>query len=255
MIRYVLACLMLAAPTAAFAQSGGQPPVAVEIVANGEVTVPAQRFRISIGISAKGKGEEAAKAALIAERAKVVQSLAAIGVREADETQSPGGSSLMAIFASMAGRSKPKVTTDLVLEETTSDAASTTESEPQSLASEKIQFDAPTRAAAAEARKKVETAGHTMEDEVIGLLSDYPAAARSAKLDALAKARVQARAYGEALGLPQAVVVKISEKQDVMGGTIGFISEIVGMFAPKNGTESNDVTVRQSLTIEFQLKR
>jgi hypothetical protein len=153
----------------------------------------------------------------------------------------------MSLFASLGGRSKPSVSMDLFSDDP--------DGKPQATANETIQFDAPTRAAAANTRAAVEAAGGTLEEEVVGLLDDYPAAARRAKADALIKARAQAASYGEALGLRQAAITRISEKQDVIGGTLGFVSQIIGMFAPKSGTETNDVTVRETLTVEFKLSR
>jgi uncharacterized protein YggE len=227
--------------------NGASDPVMVEIVASGEVTVPAQRFRMSVTLTAKGPSEEAAKAALAASRAKLVQSLDGQNVHEAQADPSPGGTSFMSLFASLGGRSKPTVSMDSFGDDP--------DAKPQSIASETIQFDAPTRAAAGNVRQTVEAAGGTTAEEVVGLLDDYPAASRRAKADALVKARVQALAYGEALGLRQANITRISEKQDIMGGTLGFLSQIVGMFAPKSGAETNDVTVRESLTVEFKLSR
>ena len=245
LIRTFMACALLALPVSALAQTAA--PVAVEIVATGEITVPAQRFRMSVKLSAKGETEEAAKAALAANRAKLVQALAAQNVREAEASAAPGGTSFMSLFASLGGRSRPSVSMDLLSDDP--------DGKPQATASETIQFDAPTRAAAANTRMAVEAAGGTLEEEVVGLLDDYPAAGRRAKADALVKARAQAAAYGEALGLRQAAITRISEKQDVMGGTMAFLSQIVGMFAPKSGAETNDVTVRETLTEEFKLSR
>jgi uncharacterized protein YggE len=250
MIRFAIACAMLAAPSAALAQSGpAQPPVTVEIVASGEVTVPAQRFRISVTLTAKGDTEEAAKAALAASRAGFIQSVVAQGVREARPDSAPKGNSFMSIFAGLAGRSKP--TMSMTMDSPSDDP----DAKPQSVASETVDLDAPTRAAAANVRKTAEAMGGTASDEVIGLLDDYAGASRRAKADALVKARADALAYGEALGLRQAVIVRISEKQDIIAGSIGFVSQIIGMFAPKSGSESNDVTVRESLTVEFRLSR
>ncbi|RYD47714.1 MAG: DUF541 domain-containing protein, partial [Sphingomonadales bacterium] len=243
MIRYAIACALMGLPASALAQTSAAP-VSVEIVATGEITVPAQRFRMSVKLSAKADTEDAAKAKLAANRATLVRALAAQNVRESTATEAPGGSSFMTLFASLGGRSKPSVSMDLFSENA--------DGKPQATANETIQFDAPTRAGAANTRAAVEAAGGTLEEEVVGLLDDYAGAARKAKADALVKARVQADAYGEALGLRQAAITRISEKQDIMGGTLGFISQIVGMFAPKGGTETNNVTVRETLTVEFK---
>jgi len=248
MIRYAIACALLAAPATALAQtSAAQAPVTVEIVASGEVTVPAQKFRISVTVSAKGDTEDAAKAKLAADKAKLLQSLGALNIREAQPGSAGGGGSLMSLLAGMGGLSRPSISLDSFSEDP--------DAKPKATAKETVQLDAPTRAAAASARKLVEAGGATMGEEVIGLLDDYPAASRRAKADALVKARVQAGAYGEALGLRAASIVRISEKQDLVQGSIGFVSQIFGMFAPKSGAESNDVTVRETLTVEFRLSK
>lgn len=248
MIRYALACAMLCAPTTLLAQVAA--PVSVEIVATGEVTVPAQRFRISATITGKGETEDAAKSALAANRAKILQTLAGLNVREAQaEAPSSGGShSLMGLLASMGSmRGGNKVSVQTLGEDA--------DGKPQSTASETVMLDAPTRAAAGNARTAIEAAEATMADEVVGLIDDYPAASRRAKADALVKARADAAAYGEALGLRQASIVRISEKQDLVSGSLGFFKQIIGMFAPKSDASSNDVTVSETLTVEFKLSR
>lgn len=249
MIRYAIACALLAAPGTVLAQTAttAATPVTVEIVATGEVTVPAQRFRMSVKLTGKGETEDAAKAALAANRAKIAQALAGSGIREAKADVAPQGTSFMSLFASLGGMSKQTVTIDM--------SSDDPDAKPQSVASETVQFDAPTRTAAAGAKTVIEANGATMEDEVVGLLDDYAAAARKAKADALVKARVEALSYGDALGLRSAAFVKISEKQDVVGGTLGLVTQIIGMFAPKSGTASNDITVRETLTVEFKLSR
>ncbi|RYY24769.1 MAG: DUF541 domain-containing protein [Sphingomonadales bacterium] len=246
MIRYAIAAALMIAPASALAQTA-PTPVTVEIVAAGEVTVPAQRFRFSVTLSAKGETEDAAKAKLAAERAKFVQSMAASNIRESLPSAGPGDNSFMSLFASMAGRSKPTVSLDTFSEDP--------DAKPEATARETVQFDAPSRAAAMGARKVAEASGGTSADEVIGLLDDYAGASAKAKADALVKARAQAAAYGDALGLRSAAITRISEKQDIIGGTMNLITQVVGMFAPKSGTETNDVTIRETLTVEFKLSR
>ncbi|MES2989265.1 MAG: SIMPL domain-containing protein [Pseudomonadota bacterium] len=248
-IRYAIACALLTMPASALAQTAATP-VSVEIVAAGEVTLPAQRFRISAKITGKGETEEAAKAALATNRAKLMQTLAGLNVREANHdapTGGSGGQGLMSLFAGIGGMKGSKISFDTIAEDA--------DGKPQSTASETVMLDAPSRAAAASARTAVEAVGGTMPEEVLGLLDDYPAASRRAKADALAKARVDAAAYGEALGLRQAAIVRISEKQDMIAGSLGFISSIIGMFAPKGGSDTNNVTVRETLTVEFKLSK
>ncbi|WP_213981979.1 SIMPL domain-containing protein [Sphingomonas sp. dw_22] len=247
MIRYALALALLAAPTTAFAQAGPeQGPVTVEIVAAGQVKIPAQRFRFSVDLKAKGEDEAAASAALAANRARLVRALAAANIREA-QAVAGAPNSIMGLLAGLAGRSKPSFSFDSL--------GNGDGEKPQSTATEKLMFDAPSRAAALAAKRTVEDAGGKVDDDVIALLDDYTGPTRRAKADAIAKARAEAAAYGETLGLRHAAITKVSEKQDPVAGSLGFITQLIGMFGAKGGSQSDDVVVPANLTVEFQLSR
>lgn len=244
MMKYALALALLTAPATAFAQADG--PVTVEIVAAGQVKVPAQRFRFSVNLKGKGKDEAAASAALAANRAKLIRALAGMNIREAQAVDG-APTSLMSLFAGFAGRSKPSFSLDSLGEGENE--------KPQSTATEKLMFDAPSRAAVIGAKPAVEADGGTVEDEVIALLDDYVAPTRKAKADAIAKARAEAAAYGETLGLRRVTIAKISERQDIVAGSMGFFTQLIGMFAPKGTSQSDEVVVPANLTVEFQLSR
>lgn len=249
-MKHALAAALLLMPFGAVAQTAPAGPVTVEIVASGQVSVPAQRFRLSAKLTAKGKDQEAAAAALAASRAKLTQALTAQGIREA---QVDGGAptSMMSLFAGIGNRNKPTFTQDVTADEDADEDA-----EPQTVASETVMYDAPSRAAIGGARQAAEANGATIEDEVLPVLADYVTPKRRAKADALQKAQAEADAYASALGLRRATLVKVSEKQDIVGGSLGFVSEIVGMFMPKTGDgASDDVPVNASLTVEYQLSR
>ena len=72
MMKHGIALALLAAPLgvplSAQAQTAG--PVSVEIVTTGQVSVPADRYRLSVTLTAKGKDEAAAGVALAANHAK-----------------------------------------------------------------------------------------------------------------------------------------------------------------------------------------
>jgi uncharacterized protein YggE len=248
MMKYAFVLALIAAPGAALAQSApADGPVSVEIVASGQVTVPANRFRFSATLTGKGEDDAAAAADLAANRAKLVQALGAMNIREAQAT-SGAPNSFMSLFASMAGRGKTTFTADLL-----SDDSST--EKPQSTASETMSFDAPTRAAVDSAKQLVEAQGGTVAEEVIALLDDYVTPTRRAKADAIVRARADAAAYAEALGLRRAALVKISERQDIVAGSMNFVTQLIGMIMPKGAQASDDVVVPVNLTIEFQLSR
>lgn len=247
MMRYALALALLAAPSMAFAQTGAaEGPVTVEIVASGQVKVPAQRFRFSVNLKGKGKDEAAASAALAANRAKLIQALAAMNIREAQAVEG-APNSLMSLIAGFAGRSKPSFSMDSLGGENAE--------KPQSTATETVMFDAPSRAAAMNAKKAIESGGATVGNDVMALLDDYTGPTRKAKADAIAKARAEAAAYGETLGLRRVAISKISERQDIVAGSLGFFTQLIGMFAPKGVSQSDDVVVPANLTVEFQLSR
>jgi uncharacterized protein YggE len=262
MIRRFAVAATLAAPLVVAAQpamaQAARPPVTVEIVASGQVVVPANRFRMSVKLSAKGADEQAAAAALAAARTRLTAALASAGVREA-EPFAGETTSIATLFASMAGRSKPSFTTDLTSFDTSGDGGTdggdVDKAPPETTASETVMFDAPSRAAVASASRIASDAGATVEAEVIALLDDYVGPTRRAKAEALKKAQAEADAYAAALQLRTATVTRISERQDIVAGSMSFVTQLIGMFAPKPPTGADTVPVQTSLTVEFTLTR
>lgn len=253
MMKYALALALLSAPATAFAQAADQGPVTVEIAAAGQVIVPAQRFRFSVKLTATGKDEAAAGVALAATRAKVVRTLGGLSIRESQpETASAAPASIVSLVTSFAGRGKPTFTSSADLMDAT-DAAS--DETPTSTATESVTFDAPSRTAVDNARSALEGQDATVEDEVIALLDDYVGPTRKAKADAIAKAREEATAYAATLGLRRATITKVSERQDLVAGTMTFVTQLIGMFAPKHDKETDTIPVQASLMVEFQLSR
>lgn len=246
MLKYALVLAAIALPHTAMAQSAPvDGPVAVEIVANGEVKVPANRFRFSVTVTGKGADEKAAETALAANRAKLVAALGAKGIREGAPLEGGASNPLASLFGAFTGRGKPSFSLD-----TGEDSE-----KPQSTASETIFFDAPTRAAATAAGPVAAANNGKMAEEVIGLLDDYVGPTRQAKADAIAKARAEADAYAKTLGLRRAALVRISEKQDIVAGSMSFFFQLIGMFAGKPGAGSDTVTVNANLSAEFQLSK
>jgi uncharacterized protein YggE len=243
-MRYAFALALLFAPAAAMAQADG--PVSVEIVSSGRVVVPAKRFRITVTVTGKGADEKAAEAALGANRAKLVQLLAARGIQEGQPIQGAANNPLSSLFSAFGGRGKTSFSLDTF---------NNSDEKPQATANEKIFFDAPTRAAAEGAKPLVEANDGKMDEDVIALLDDYVLPTRQAKADAIAKAREEAAAYGAMLGLKRVAIVRISEKQDIVAGSMSFFYQLIAMFAPKGGTASDSVTVSANLAVEFQLSK
>ncbi|MEP9357253.1 SIMPL domain-containing protein [Sphingomonas sp. KR3-1] len=248
MIKYAFALALIAAPEAAMAQAAPvvDGPVVVEILSAGQVVVPARRFRFSVKVTGKGADEKAAEAALAANRAKLIQLLAAQGIREGQPIEGASGNPLASLFSAFSGRSKTSFAMDMAADDN---------EKPQSTASETVFFDAPTRAAATGAKALVESNNGKMDADVIALLDDYVGPTRQAKADAIAKAQGEAAAYASTLGLKRAAIARISERQDIVAGSMGFFLQIIGMFAPKQGAGSDTVTVSANLAIEFQLSK
>lgn len=246
MMRYAVALGILAAPLTAQAQTA-TGPVSVEIVSNGQVQVPAQRYRLSVTLTAKGKDEAAAGATLAANKAKLIQALAGLNVREAQGELSTTNSlmGLLMSFGSM--KSKPSFTLDTPEEDS--------DETPQSTATETLHFDAPTRAAVESARAPIEANGGKLEDDVLPLLADYVGPTRQAKAAAIKKAQGEADAYAATLGLRRTAITRVSEKQDPTAGALALIGEVVSIVAPKKDGAADTVTVNASLVVEFQLNR
>ncbi|MDT8758326.1 SIMPL domain-containing protein [Sphingomonas psychrotolerans] len=247
-IALALLAAPLAAPLAAQAQTITAPgPVSVEIVTTGQVSVPADRYRLSVTLTAKGKDEAAAGAILAANKAKLAQALAALNIREAapDLTTS---SSIINLLASFGGsKSKPSFSLDTPEEDS--------DDTPQSTATETLTFDASSRAAVESARAPVEANGGKLDDDLLPLLNDYVGPTRQAKAAAIKKAQGEAEAYAATLGLRRAALVKVSEKQDPTAGALALISELVAVVMPKHEGGVDKVTVNASLVVEFQLSR
>jgi len=237
-------CVPLAAQAQTVTAAG---PVSVEIVSMGQVSVPAQRFRLSVTLTTKGKDEAAAGAALAANKAKLIQALTAIGIGEA-KGEIGTTNSLMGLISTFAGtKSKPSFSLETLDEDS--------QETPQSTATETVSFDAPTRAAVERAKAPIAANGGKLDEDVLPLLNDYVAPTRAAKAAAIKKAQGEADAYASTLGLKRSTIVKVSEKQDPTAGALALIGELVTIVAPKKEGGVDQVTINASLVVEFQLSR
>lgn len=247
MMKYTIGLALLGTSSGAWAQAApATGPVSVEILAAGQITQAANRYRLAVTLTAKGADEAAAGAALAAARAKLMQQLGGLNVREA-HPDSAAPTSVASLIATIGGRSKPSFSTEALDDDS--------EETPQSTATEKLMLDAPSRAAVEGARPLIEANGGTVSDEAIPLLIDYVVPTRQAKADALKKAQAEADAYAASLGLRRATVTRISERQDLTAGAISFVGQLVSTFAPKPEAQADEVTVQANLTVEFQLTR
>jgi hypothetical protein len=211
------------------------------------VSVAAQRYRISVTLTAKGKDEAAAGAVLAANKARLTQALAALGIGEA-KGEIATTNSLMGLISTFAGtKSKPSFSLETLDEDS--------EETPQSTATETLGFDAPTRAVIESAKAPIEANSGKLDDDVLPLLNDYVGPTRQAKAAAIRKAQGEADAYAATLGLKRSAIVKVSEKQDPTAGALALIGDLVSIVAPKKDGELDKVNVNASLVVEFQLNR
>lgn len=253
MLRTILACTFIFTPMVANAQTSAAQTAAdgtflVEVVASGQFTVRADRFRIGVKLEGTGKDADAATKSLEGEKQALVRKMEALGLNVAKPETSSSDGSLMQLFASVAGMAKPTISMD--------DMNADLGIDPTATATETVQFDAPSRAlaeAGLKAASSVKSA--TPEKEIVALLDDYETASQAAKVDALKKAQQKALAYGKPMGLATAQVVRISEKRDLLEGTAVLFKQVVAMMMPKAGAESDNISVQESLTVEYRLTR
>lgn len=209
-------------------------PVTVEVVAVGHVDTPATKFVLAIELTANGDSDDKAKAALAKKKAALIQQLNAAGVTLVPEE--PGTVKTAPIKLDSFDSSTDK-----------------TDEKPS--ASESFSVQAPTRAAITAAQDIVgKTEGASADTPPTSSIGDMTVAARAAKRDAIAKAKLDAQNYADSLGYATATVVSVSERGDI--GTLftfGLSMAARGpktMFDPSRGdTVPTDVAV----TVTFRL--
>lgn len=180
----------------ALASQPAAAPVTVEIVAIGHSETPATRFVLAVSIFTNGDTEAKARDNVAQIRASLIQQLAAIGV-----TLVPDDGNATATATAM----------------TTMDAAADATDKPEKpSASDSFSVRAATRAAITQAQAVIaRTTGASADQPPVSSITDVSAAARAAKTDAIAKAKLDAQNYADALGYTGASVVSVTERGDV----------------------------------------
>lgn len=210
-------------------------PVTVEVVAVGHVDTPATKFVLAIELTASGDNDDKAKAALAKKKAALVQQLTAVGVTLVPEE--PG-----------AVKTPP---VKLEAFDTTTDGK--TDEKPS--ASESFSVQAPTRAAITAAQDIVsKTEGASADSPPISSIGDTTVAARAAKRDAIAKAKLDAQNYADSLGYASATVVSVSERGDI--GTLFTFGMSMAARGPKSMFEpsrGDTVPIDVAVTVTFRL--
>jgi uncharacterized protein YggE len=213
-------------------------PVTVEIVAIGHSDTPANKYVLAVEVTATGDTDDKAKAAVAKIKASLLQQLGAAGVTLVPELDAPKVETVT-------------VTTDDVMDGAKPAKPSATDS---------FSIQADSRAAITRAQDIIgKTTGASANQPPTSSITDVPAAARAAKRDAIAKAKLDAQNYAEALGYATATPVSLTERGDF--GTIftyvmrslggGGMRQAPAMFQPSHGdTVAMDVTV----TVTFRLE-
>ncbi|MEO5939185.1 MAG: SIMPL domain-containing protein [Sphingomonas sp.] len=214
-------------------------PVTVEVVAVGHVDTPATKFVLAIELTANGDSDDKAKAALAKKKAVLLQQLTAAGVTPVPEEMGAAKAAAVKLdaFGAMNATDGDK-----------------TDAEKPS-ASESFSVQAPTRAAIAAAQDIVaKTAGASADRPPITSVGDNTNAMRAAKRDAVAKAKLDAQNYADALGYATATVVSVSERGDL--GTLFSFGMAMASRGPKNMFEpsrGDTVPIDVAVTVTFRL--
>ncbi|WP_293989385.1 SIMPL domain-containing protein [Sphingomonas sp.] len=212
-------------------------PVTVEVVAVGHVDAPATKFVLAIDLTASGDTEDKAKDALAKRKAALLQQLTAAGATLVPEE--PG-----------TVKTAPVVLSDMM---TADDKTKSTEEKPS--ASENFSVQAPTRAAITAAQAIVgKTEGASADQPPLSSIGDTSVAARAAKRDAIAKAKLDAQNYADELGYSGATVVSVSERGDI--GTLFTFGMSMAARGPKSIFEpsrGDTVPIDVAVTVTFRL--
>ncbi|WP_168371722.1 SIMPL domain-containing protein [Sphingomonas sp. Leaf357] len=228
-------------------------PVTVEIVASGHVETPADRYRISGSVLACAATQAEADALLAQKTAAITRTMSGMRVTPA----AVAGEKLS--FASMmgamsAGRGASECNKSGLDDMLSAAADEKAKDKPAAKvgASAPLSFDARDAATASRAIAALKAADAKPSDKAIPVLLDETAAKRSAKQQALAKARVEAEAYGAPLGFGTATLTGISERQD--WGSLDFMGQIMRTIGLAGAGPSDKVVTDVTLTVSFRLE-
>ncbi|MEG3122950.1 SIMPL domain-containing protein [Sphingomonas sp. GB1N7] len=237
---------------AALLAGASATPVTVEIVASGHVETPADRYRITGGVLACAATQTEADAMLAQKIAAITRTMS--GMRVAPAASAGEKLSLARMMGAMSAGRGASECNKSALEDMLSGAG---EEKPKNKPAEKVgasaplSFDAPDAATAARAIVALKAADAKPSDKATPVLLDETAAKRAAKQQALAKARVEAEAYGAPLGLGAATLTKISERQD--WGSLDFMGQMMRTIGLAGTGPSDRVMTDVALTVEFRL--
>lgn len=205
-------------------------PVRLEIVADGSVETPADRFRLSGMLLARGKTVAAAMAERDARRSAITRDMAALGVTVSPPSDHP---QLLGFIGN----------------EQYADGEGAEAQEPATIP-DRLRFDAPDRATADRAIELLKKDGVTAPGSV-GILIDDSAAVDAARADALRGAYAKAQRSAAALGLRVAALRQISDQPHGTDRDLAQMAQSLGFGDPTAKTVRTTV----SLTVVFELSR
>ncbi len=204
LIRVVAACALLM-PVAALAQvRPSAPPVAVEIVATGEIDAPANSITMTVSYSATGPSESAAEKARDAKLAAIMAALQVQGIPTTavtDLAEDDPAHVATTVVSSME---------DAVDEADAKAKGKKNDTPPEYTATASKSIKVTSIAQSRAVREALEKLDVTV-GEPNSALDDYPATMRQAKALALRNARADADAYAKEMGLRVTRIARISE--------------------------------------------
>ena len=240
---------MISVAAAALAAASATP-VTVEIVASGHVETPATAYRVSGSVLACAPTQSEADRLLAQKTATIDRSMAAIGAKKAQGAEKPSLAGMVAGL--MATRTASECNSDVAALLDPAKSKTDGPSDKKLGANASLAFDAPDRATAARAIAALKAADAKPSDLVTPVLADEVAPKRTAKQQALGKARTEAAAYAAPLGLGGVTLAAISERQDI--GSVDYIGQMLKSFGLPVTAATDMVATDVTLTVTFRLE-
>ncbi|CAN5490284.1 hypothetical protein BH10PSE14_BH10PSE14_32710 [soil metagenome] len=202
-------------------------PVRVEIITDGSVETPPDRFRVTGVLMTRGASLDSVQAEIDKHHAAIVREMAAMA-------------------ATVSPPDKPSLL-GFVGNEQYGEVADTVSSEPISL-SDEFRFDVADRATADRVAAALKKNGVT-KPVVSGILTNDAAAIDSARSAALALAYTKAQRTAASLGMHVSALRRISDQAESPNRVAWQLAETLGATSSASG----NVVTRLTLLVEFEL--
>lgn len=206
-------------------------PVRVEIVAEGSVETPPDRFRISGMLMVRGASFDIAQAELDRHRVAIVREMAALG-------------------ATVSPRESPPLLGFIGNEQSVDDGTPPAPAPASISLPDEFSFDAADRATADRVLAALTKDGVT-NGKIAGLLSDDIAATDRARAAAIGVAYSKGQRMAAALGMHVSALRRISDQAETPENYMARLAEHLGQaMTPASG----NVRTSATLLVEFELK-